>query len=118
MRKGLLRAIPGMPAGFLKSLWLLSGHAEAVSFSRLKHLSVGVTGDGTAYRDYTWTHGMGATPLAVIATMDMTGIGNVWIVSTFNPSSTTVSFRIYRRDGVNWSSALTLKALGVWAPAG
>ncbi|MGB5931683.1 MAG: hypothetical protein WBH57_01270, partial [Anaerolineae bacterium] len=82
---------------------------------RLKHLSVHVTGNGTRYKDYTWNHGMGAAPLGVVATIDMTGVGGWWGVNTYNPSATSVKFRVFSIDGGNWSDSLNLRALGIWA---
>jgi len=85
------------------------------SFGQLKHLSIHVTGNGTRYKDHTWNHGMGAAPLGVVATIDVTGVGGWWGVNTYNPSATSVKFRVFSIDGGNWSDSLNLRALGIWA---
>lgn len=100
----------------LSTLTNLGGKWRVASMAvgQFRQLVVAVTGDGTRYKDYVWSHGMGVAPSGVVVSIGMTGVGRFWGVNTFNPSSTQVRFRIFHVDGENWANALTLTALGWW----
>lgn len=101
----------------LSTLTNLGGKWREASMAvgEFRQLVVAVTGNGTRYRDYVWSHGMGAAPSGVAVSIGMTGVGRFWGVNTYNPSSTQVRFRVFHVDGENWTDTLTLTALGWWA---